>query len=127
MGYNPDAPNFSFFIAFICFMKKIILFLIIITTFTNVSYASFPVVEKVSYQTTGSMSDPLFPISFYISGIVVFILFSLTILNFLKNGWRSRPWWLYLSSIILFTYFAFWFVAPLLWMALYFVIVEPNF
>jgi cellulose synthase/poly-beta-1,6-N-acetylglucosamine synthase-like glycosyltransferase len=35
-------------------MKKIILFLITITTFTNVSYASFPVVEKVSNQTTGS-------------------------------------------------------------------------
>jgi len=108
-------------------MKKIILFLITITTFKNVSYASFPVVEKVSYQTTGSMTDPLFPISFYISGIVVFILFSLTILNFLKNGWRSRPWWIYLSSSILFIYFAFWFVAPLLWMALYFLIIEGNF
>ena len=33
-------------------MKKIILLLITITTFTNVSYASFPVVEKVNLQTT---------------------------------------------------------------------------
>ena len=33
-------------------MKKMILLLITITTFTNVSYASFPVVEKVSFQTT---------------------------------------------------------------------------
>ena len=108
-------------------MKRIIFLLITITTFTNVSYASFPVVEKVSYQPTGSMTDPLFPISFYISGIVSFILLSLTMLNFLKNGFRRRQWWLYLSSGILFIYFAFWFVAPLLWMALYFVIVEPNF
>ena len=33
-------------------MKRIILLLITITTFTNISYASFPVVEKVSFQTT---------------------------------------------------------------------------
>ena len=108
-------------------MKKIILFLITITTFINVNYASFPFVEKVSDQTTGSMTDPLFPTSFYILGIVAFILFCFTILNFLKNGFIRRQWWIYLSSSILFIYFAFWFVAPLLWMALYFLIVEPNF
>ena len=118
--------NTSFLFAFISWMKKMILLLITITTFTNVSYASFPVVEIVSYK-TGSMTDPLFPISFYISGIVSFILLSLTMLNFLKNGFRRRQWWLYLSSGILFIYFAFWFVAPLLWMAFYFLIIEGNF
>ena len=119
--------NTSFFIDFIYFMKKIILFLITITTFTNVSCASFPVVEKVSNQTTGSMTDPLFSISFYILGILAFILLCLTIINFLINGFRRRQCWLYLSSSISLIYFAFWFVAPLLWMALYFLIVEPNF
>ena len=62
-------------------MKKIILFLITITTFTNVSYASFPVVEKVSDLATGTMTDPglssYFPyyanIWVYIWGIGVFI------------------------------------------------------
>jgi len=106
-------------------MKRFVF--IILLMISKSSFASFPVVEKVSYKTTGSMTDPLFPISFYISGIVVFILFFLTILNFLKNGWRRRPWWLYLSSITLFIYFAFWFVAPLLWMALYFLFIEGNF
>ena len=123
--------HFSFLISYkflyYCSMKKIILFLITIITFTNVNYASFPVVEKVSDQTTGSMTDPLFPTIFYILGIVAFILFCFTILNFLKNGFSRRQWWIYLSSSILFIYFAFWFVAPLLWMALYFLIVEPNF
>jgi hypothetical protein len=107
-------------------MKNI--FLILVTFFTfNICFASFPVVEKVSDQNTGSMTDPLFSTSFYILGIVAFILFCFTILNFLKNGFRRRQWWLYLSSSILFIYFAFWFVAPLLWMAFYFLIVEPNF
>tara|TARA_B110000444_G_scaffold222772_1_gene224946 strand:+ start:205 stop:534 length:330 start_codon:yes stop_codon:yes gene_type:complete len=80
--------------------EKKILFLITITTFTNVSYASFPVVEKVSNQTTGS--PDLFAMegtTLIIWSIVVFTLFFLTILNFLKNGWRRRPWWLYLWTI----------------------------
>ena len=72
-------------------MKKIILFLITITTFTNVSYASFPVVEKVSNQTTGS-NGPLFEMegnTLIIWIIVVFILFVFTLLNFRKY-WKSK-------------------------------------
>ena len=81
-------------------MKKIILFLITITTFTNVSYASFPVVEKVSNQTTGSPDLlGMEGTTLIIWSIVVFTLFFLTILNFLKNGWMRRPWWLYLWTI----------------------------
>ena len=34
-----------FLIMFLCVMKKILLLLITLTTFTNVSYASFPVTE----------------------------------------------------------------------------------
>ena len=125
-------------------MKKIILFLITTTTFTNVSFASFPVVEKVSYKTTGSMTDPLFPSSFYISGIVVFILLvflaqysksrlTKTFKYFQIFGWRVKvrvlqgPWWLILSSLVLSLYFIIFFVLPLLWMALYFLIIEGNF
>ena len=58
-------------------MKKIILFLITTTTFTNVSYASFPVVEKVSNQTTGS-NVPLYLMGYptlIIWTIVVFTLY----------------------------------------------------
>ena len=71
-------------------MKKIILFLITITTFTNVSYASFPVVEKVSDQTTGS--PDLFGMegtTLIIWSIVVFLLLIVTILNFRKY-WKSK-------------------------------------
>ena len=125
-------------------MKKTILFLITTTTFTNVSFASFPVVEKVSYKTTGSMTDPLFASSFYISGIVVFILLvflaqysksrlTKTFKYFQIFGWRVKvrvlqgPWWLILSSLVLSLYFIIFFVLPLLWMALYFLIIEGNF
>ena len=76
-------------------MKKIILFLITITTFTNVSYASFPVVEKVS--------NPLYDLpSLIIWTIVVFTL--LVLLNVLfankkrTGGWRRNPWPLYLFA-----------------------------
>ena len=76
-------------------MKKIILFLITITTFTNVSYASFPVVEKVS--------NPLYDLpSLIIWTIVVFTL--LVLLNVLfankkrTGGWRRKPWPLYLFA-----------------------------
>ena len=105
-------------------MKKIILYLITTTTFANVSFASFPVVEKVSYKITESMttSDPLFPISFYISGIVVFIL-SVFLLQYSKSrltmtfkyfkifGLRVKvraiqgPWWLILLNLVLHLYF----------------------
>ena len=102
-------------------MKKIILFLITITTFTNVSYASFPVVEKVSNQTTGSNGSLLemgVPTPLIIWTIVVFLLlvflsqYSRTRLTntfkyFHIFGWRVKvravqgPWWLILSSFVL--------------------------
>ena len=77
-------------------MKKIILFLITITTFTNVSYASFPIVEKVSNQTTGSNGPILYMpvITLIIWTIVVFTL--LVLLNVLfankkrTGGWRRK-------------------------------------
>ena len=131
-------------------MRKLLLLLVTLITFTNVSYASFPVVEKVSDQTTGSMTDPglssVFPyyanIWFYIWGIGVFILLIFLVKNlrisgfreknpfkYLFSGWRRAPWWLYLSLILVyiaFTWWSFLFAMPLLWMALYTSIVEPN-
>jgi hypothetical protein len=137
-------------------MKKLLLLLITITTFTNVSYASFPVVEKVSDLATGTMTDPglssYFPyyanIWFYIWGIGVFI----PLFFFYKNlkpdytlsktknifirikemfsGWRRAPWWLYLSFILLFLVFVLWAslaLMPLLWMALYSLFIKGNF
>ena len=56
--------NTSFLFIFIYFMKRIILLLITITTFTNVSYASFPVVEKVSFQTTKQIEPILESITY---------------------------------------------------------------
>ena len=114
------------------------------------SFASFPVVEKVSDQTTGSMTDPglssHFPyyanIWFYIWGIGAFILLFFLVKNlrisgfreknpfkYLFSGWRRAPWWLYLSLILVYIAFTWWsvlLVLPLLWMALYISIVEPN-
>ena len=131
-------------------MRKLLLLLVTLITFTNVSYASFPVVEKVSDQTTGSMTDPglsyHFPyyanIWFYIWGIGVFILLIFLVKNlrisgfreknpfkYLFSGWRRAPWWLYLSLILVYIAFTWWsvlFAMPLLWMALYTSIVEPN-
>ena len=51
-------------------MKRIILLLITITTFTNVSYASFPVVEKVSFQTTEQIEPILESITYNRSKIL---------------------------------------------------------
>ena len=99
-------------------MKKIILFLITITTFTNVSYASFPVVEKVSYKTTGSMTDPLFSISFYISSIVVFILLIVTILNFRKY-WKSMYWKPFIIWASVITALNLYFLAMLFFMYIF--------
>lgn len=131
-------------------MKRYSFLLITLIIFTNVSYASFPVVEKVSDQTTGSMTDPglssVFPyyanIWFYIWGIGVFILLIFLVKNlrisgfreknpfkYLFSGWRRAPWWLYLSLILVYIAFTWWsvlFAMPLLWMALYTSIVEPN-
>ena len=131
-------------------MRKLLLLLVTLITFTNVSYASFPVVEKVSDQTTGSMTDPglsyHFPyyanIWFYIWGIGVFILLIFLVKNlrisgfreknpfkYLFSGWRRAPWWLYLSLILVYIAVSWWsflFAMPLLWMALYTSIVEPN-
>jgi len=129
-------------------MKKFILILLILVS--KLSFASFPVVEKVSDQTTGSMTDPglssHFPyyanIWFYIWGIGVFILLFFLVKNlrisgfreknpfkYLFSGWRRAPWWLYLSLILVYIAFTWWsvlLVLPLLWMALYISIVEPN-
>ena len=63
-------------------MKKIILFLITITTFTNVSYASFPVVEKVSNQTTGS-NVPLWLQLMTVSDLIILTIVVSTLLVFL--------------------------------------------
>jgi len=137
-------------------MRKLLLLLVTLITFTNVSYASFPVVEKVSDQTTGSMTDPglsyHFPyyanIWFYIWGIGVCILLfflyknlrpdytpSKTMNPFIQikemfSGWRRAPWWLYLSFILLFFVFSWWAwlaLMPLLWMALYLLFIKGNF
>ena len=100
-------------------MKKIILFLMTIITFTNVSYASFPVIEKVSNQTTES-NVPLYLMgnsTLLIWTIVGFTLYGFLFLylrtnkDFLKNpfklfqlsGWRRGPWlWpLYLLALSL--------------------------
>ena len=129
-------------------MKRFVF--IILLMISKSSFASFPVVEKVSDQTTGSMTDPglsyHFPyyanIWFYIWGIGVFILLIFLVKNlrisgfreknpfkYLFSGWRRAPWWLYLSLILVYIAFTFWsvlFAGPLLWMALYISIVEPN-
>jgi hypothetical protein len=135
-------------------MKRFVF--IILLMISKSSFASFPVVEKVSDQTTGSMTDPglssEFPyyanIWFYIWGIGVCILLfflyknlrpdytpSKTMNPFIKikemfSGWRRAPWWLYLSLILLYLVFSWWAwlaLMPLLWMALYFLIIKPMF
>ena len=130
-------------------MKRFVF--IILLMISKSSFASFPVVEKVSDQTTGSMTDPglssHFPyyanIWFYIWGIGVFILLIFLVKNlrisgfreknpfkYLFSGWRRAPWWLYLSFILLFFVFSWWAwlaLMPLLWMALYFLIIKPMF
>ena len=129
LGCNPVTPTFfyyakhniSFLIPFLCFMRKLLLLLVTLITFTNVSYASFPVVEKVSNQTTGSNGSLLemgVPTPLIIWTIVVFLLlvflsqYSRTRLTntfkyFQIFGWRVKvravqgPWWLILSSFVL--------------------------
>ena len=129
-------------------MKRFVF--IILLMISKSSFASFPVVEKVSDQTTGSMTDPglssHFPyyanIWFYIWGIGAFILLFFLVKNlrisgfreknpfkYLFSGWRRAPWWLYLSLILVYIAFTWWsvlLVLPFLWMALYISIVEPN-
>jgi len=136
-------------------MKRFVF--IILLMISKSSFASFPVVEKVSDQTTGSMTDPglssVFPyyanIWFYIWGIGVFILLFflyknlrpdytpsktknpfIQIKEMFSEGWRRAPWWLYLSLILLYLVFSWWAwlaLMPLLWIALYFLIIKPMF
>lgn len=130
-------------------MKRFVL--IILLMISKSSFASFPVVEKVSDQTTGSMTDPglssVFPyyanIWFYIWGIGVFILLIFLVKNlrisgfreknpfkYLFSGWRRAPWWLYLSLILLYIAFTWWsvlFAGPLVWMSLYLLFIKGNF
>ena len=82
-------------------MKKIILFLITITTFTNVSYASFPVVEKVSNQTTGSNGPILYMpvITLIIWTIVVFTLLGFLGVLLKKKQRTGGSWPLYLLAL----------------------------
>lgn len=136
-------------------MKRVVF--IILLFISKSSFASFPVVEKVSNQTTGSMTDPglssEFPyyanIWFYIWGIGAFILLFflyknlrpdytpsktknpfIQIKEMFSEGWRRAPWWLYLSLILLCIAFTWWSslaLMPLLWIALYFLIIKPMF
>ena len=130
-------------------MKRFVF--IILLMISKSSFASFPVVEKVSDQTTGSMTDPglsyHFPyyanIWFYIWGIGVFILLIFLVKNlrisgfreknpfkYLFSGWRRAPWWLYLSLILVYIAFTWWILmsaGPLLWMALYLLFIKGNF
>jgi hypothetical protein len=62
--YYYAKHSISFLFVLIRHMKRIILLLITITTFTNVSYASFPVVEKVSFQTTKQIEPIIESISY---------------------------------------------------------------
>ena len=62
--YYYAKHSISFLFVLIFYMKRIILLLITITTFTNVSYASFPVVEKVSFQTTKQIEPIIESISY---------------------------------------------------------------
>ena len=80
--------NFPFLFAFISYMKRIIFLLITITTFTNVSYASFPVVEKVSFQTTKQIEPILESINFNRSKIL-----STQKSNLYWWNWKIFPKW----------------------------------
>ena len=80
--------NTSFLFIFIYFMKRIILLLITITTFTNVSYASFPVVEKVSFQTTKQIEPILESITYNRSKIL-----STKKSNLYLWNWKIFPKW----------------------------------
>ena len=78
----------SILFAFISFMKRIILLLITITTFTNLSYASFPVVEKVSFQTTKQIEPILESITYNRSKIL-----STKKSNLYLWNWKIFPKW----------------------------------
>ena len=69
-------------------MQRIILLLITITTFTNVSYASFPVVEKVSFQTTKQIEPILESITYNRSKIL-----STKKSNLYLWNWKIFPKW----------------------------------
>ncbi len=75
-------------------MKKLILFLITITTFTNVGYASFPVLENVQqdsvkYSEIATSSDPeddIYSVLGFVVGFLSGFLFFLPLLLlFLPN------------------------------------------
>lgn len=80
--------NSPFLFTFIRYMKRIIFLLITITTFTNVSYASFPVVDKVSFQTTKQIEPILESINFNRSKIL-----STQKSNLYWWNWKIFPKW----------------------------------
>ena len=69
-------------------MKRIILLLITIATYTNVSYATFPVVEKVSFQTTKQIEPILESINYNRSKILSTNKSNLSLWN-----WKIFPKW----------------------------------
>ena len=69
-------------------MKKMILLLITITIFTNISYASFPVVEKVSLLTTQKIEPILKSITYNRSKIL-----STKKSNLYWWNWKIFPKW----------------------------------
>jgi hypothetical protein len=50
--------NISFLILFLCFMRKLLLLLVTLITFTNVSYASFPVNQNTQTEIVETIESP---------------------------------------------------------------------
>ena len=92
-------------------MRKLLLLLVTLITFTNVSYASFPVVEKVSDNTIESMIDPILDIILY---IVLFIgsVYWAIIKTKQKYGTWYRPWstYSYIQKALIWLIIAFSFI-----------------
>ena len=98
-------------------MKKLILFLITITTLTNVSYASFPVTETEQTEVVEYDSINSLPVSFIgvLVGILSSIIFpwNLLLLRFIKD--RSFRKSFIIGTIIGFILFLIFFLPTIIW------------
>ncbi len=82
-------------------MKKLLLLLITLTTFANVSFASFPITENNTVLTTNfedpgdeeETEDPAWWILIYILNAIILISGTYLLLRTIWRGWKKRKWW----------------------------------
>jgi drug/metabolite transporter superfamily protein YnfA len=82
-------------------MKKLLLLLITLTTFANVSFASFPITENNTVLTANfedpgdeeETEDPAWWVIIYVLNAIILISGTYLLLRTFWRAWNKRKWW----------------------------------